>query len=66
MPERAGRETPFLEAAGSKPIRRKVLLLRGFFLFFAFFKATFCRVLACRIQVFTIFYAIIPNMKNVN
>ena len=29
MPERAGRDTPNLEVAGSKPIPCKVLLIRG-------------------------------------
>ena len=32
MVERAGRETPILGVAGSKPIRSKVLLIRDLFL----------------------------------
>ena len=32
--EKAGCETPIIELAGSKPLRNKVLLVRGFFLSF--------------------------------
>ena len=53
--EKAVRETPILEVAGSKPICSKVLLIRGLFLYFIFhfIKLLFFPVLAiaCEAQL---------------
>ena len=49
MAESTGREIPIPGVAGSKPIRSKILLIRGLFLFFliSLYKADFSRVFAC-------------------